>query len=430
MKYKEREQLNQYTQIRTIGLRIASAFQQIKESRKMLAAVLVLTALMLLCIANAEKIILAWVPGVTLTKGLSVLIFKVATLMMYFVLLSVISRPLESYRQERAFKRIGFVNKAQEQPILLHVERCQNCSVYEYDTAGIPLLEFIDSQAELESALNLSIISITQGKNKRRVRVKAMSGNVQLPTLIPWEDSYLPKKSADIVLGMSLFGPKIVNLDVSPHFQVGGMTGCGKTKLMEHVLYQMKAKGAEVYLYDHKGFLDFTKSERAAYHCLSSLEDLDGALLAMVKTLESRKRLFAETECNKITEYNKKHPERPRARIMLATDEAAQIFDKSGLSKEEKALVEQITSKMKLIAQQGRFAGMHLWLSTQRGDAETIPAQIRSNLTTKICGRAGDTLSRVTVGHELAKEIPAEYRGRFVDDMGEFFQGFWFDGRL
>lgn len=393
----------------------------------MLAAVLALTALMLFCLLNAEKIILAWVPGVTLTKGLSVLIFRVVTLMLYVVLLSAISRPMESYRQERAFKRIGFVNKAQEPPILLRVKRCQNFNLYEYDTAGIPLIEFIDSQAELESGLNLSIISITQGKNKHSVCVKALSGNVQLPALVPWKDSYMPEKSEDIVLGMALSGPKIVNLDVSPHFQVGGMTGCGKTKLMEHVLYQMKAKGAEVYLYDHKGFLDFTKSERAAYHCLSSLEDLDGALLAMVKTLESRKGLFAETECSNISEYNKKHPERPRARIMLATDEAAQIFDKTGLNKEEKAMIEQITSRMKLIAQQGRFAGMHLWLSTQRGDAETIPAQIRSNLTTKICGRAGDTLSRVTVGHELAKEIPAEYRGRFVDDMGEFFQGFYLE---
>ena len=113
---------------------------------------------------------------------------------------------------------------------------------------------------------------------------------------------------------------------------------------------------------------------------------------------------------------------------MLASDEIAYAFQKKGLPKEEREIVDAIESNMTLLAQQGRFAGINLWLSTQRGDADTIPPQIRSNMTIRICGRASEILSRVTIDNSLASEIPIHIKGRFVEDTEEMFQAFYYEG--
>ena len=113
-------------------------------------------------------------------------------------------------------------------------------------------------------------------------------------------------------------------------------------------------------------------------------------------------------------------------RIILATDEVGEMFNKKGLKRAEKELVENIEKEMDTIARLGRAFGIHLWLSTQRGDADTIPPQIRSNLTYRVCGKASDVLSRLTIGNGLATEIRADQKGRFVDNSGDFFQAFDF----
>lgn len=69
-------------------------------------------------------------------------------------------------------------------------------------------------------------------------------------------------------------------------------------------------------------------------------------------------------------------------------DEVAEILDKTGLTKEEKEQVTRIENRLSTIARQGRAFGIHLFLSTQRPDANILSGQIKNNIGYRICGRA------------------------------------------
>ena len=84
-----------------------------------------------------------------------------------------------------------------------------------------------------------------------------------------------------------------------------------------------------------------------------------------------------------------------------------------------------------MLARQGRAFGLHLFLATQRPDANLIPRQIRSNIDCKVCGRADSVLSSIIIDSTAAADlIPKDAQGRFVlNDGGEttaatVFQGY------
>lgn len=344
------------------------------------------------------------------------------------IILSLVGTPIDAFRQKRGFQKIGMINRALDVPVLLKKTEQRGLQCYEYLSNGIPVARFLDEKEKIEAALNLSIVEIYQGKDKTRVIILARDGSVQLPELVYWSEEYLQHNPSKIVLGQAVGGLRIVDLDVTPHIQCGGITGSGKTVLLKCVLHQLYRNGVEIYLCDFKGFVDFASSTRNLYHCIESKEQLNETLDLLLNMMDERKKRFSGTDCANITEYNEMYPAYAYPRIFLASDEIAYAFQKKGLAKAEKELVEQIEAKMTLIAQQGRFAGINLWLSTQRGDADTIPPQIRSNMTVRFCGRASDILSRVTIDNSLASEIPQHIRGRFVEDTEEMFQAFLYEG--
>ncbi len=339
----------------------------------------------------------------------------------------VVGNPTKARAHSKAFQKVGITNSFGESPMLLHVVEAKNGTEYTYDNRGIPLSKMLELKDKIEAACNISIIDMYEGRNKQETVILARSGEEQLPKFIEWSERYTQESDSIIVLGKSIAGFKIIDLDSTPHIQCGGQTGCGKSVLLECALHQLYEKGVQIYLCDFKQFLDFPSSVRAKYNCVSTKEGLNRTLGELIDIMEYRKQLFASKDCAKISEYNNRFPEDRQERIILASDEIAYAFQKKGLKGEEKQLVEEIESKMELIAQQGRFAGIHLWLSTQRADAETIPPQIRSNCTVRIVGRSSEILSRVTVDNSLGAEIPMSIKGRFVDDTEEFFQAFYYE---
>lgn len=106
-------------------------------------------------------------------------------------------------------------------------------------------------------------------------------------------------------------------------------------------------------------------------------------------------------------------------------------MDKTGRSKEEKEVIEQIIKYLALFARQGRAVGIHLMLATQRPDANVIPGSIKSELDCRICGRADLILSQIVLDNGSAHDqIPKDAQGRFLlgdGGDGTLFQGFWFD---
>ena len=254
-----------------------------------------------------------------------------------------------------------------------------------------------------------------------------VSAGDDLPEVLKWKDSYLSPKSFVLVLGESYTGPVTVNLAHIPHILLGGSTGSGKSVLLKLLLMQALHKGAEVYIADFKGGVDFPKVWHEKCRMCFTEENLRYTLDQLVAVLEYRKNAFKALGCPNIDAYNE-IAERPLQRLIFACDEVAEMLDKTGADNERKKLLAQIENKLSTIARQGRAFGIHLILATQRPDATIIPGQIRNNMDFRVCGRADSVLSQIILDNtSAAEQIPKDARGRFITGDGTVFQGYLFD---
>ena len=327
-------------------------------------------------------------------------------------------------------QRIGLKNAAGEHPVLIdrHKED-ETVEVLTFLSHGVHLTQFEDHREKLESALDINIISIEQGKNNRTVRLRVVSASGALPAMLPWANCYLNRDDFVLVLGRGLAGLVTVNLATTPHILLGGSTGSGKSVLLKLMVMEAIKKGAVVCVADFKGGVDYP----AVWHehcrfCLA-LEELVPLLDELLAILEERKRLFKNVGCANLGEYNATTDEN-LPRYIFACDEVAEVLDKTGLSKEQKEQVAQVESRLATIARQGRAFGIHLILATQRPDANILAGQIKNNIDCRICGRADNVLSQIILDSTDASDrIPKTSRGRFLLHDGTVFQAFLFDDK-
>ena len=339
---------------------------------------------------------------------------------------------------------IGLVNHAGMPPDLLRKRRDKDnprVTVWEFRNQSIPLQEWDKKRLAIETALGITIaqtvsircslgitiVKLTYAKGKSRVLVYAVSAGDDLPEVLKWKDSYLSPKSFVLVLGESYTGPVTVNLAHIPHILLGGSTGSGKSVLLKLLLMQALHKGAEVYITDFKGGVDFPKVWHEKCRMCFTEENLRYTLDQLVAVLEYRKNAFKALGCPNIDAYNET-TEQPLPRLIFACDEVAEMLDKTGADNERKKLLAQIENKLSTIARQGRAFGIHLILATQRPDATIIPGQIRNNMDLRVCGRADSVLSQIILDNTgAADQIPKDARGRFITGDGTVFQGYLFD---
>lgn len=373
----------------------------------------------------------------TVADRLTALVVKVTyPIIMLFALpcsLLIFGIPRGAKDSIQGFKRIGLVNRAGETPLLLRVSRdkaCPRVLIMEYDSRGIPAKKWEDMCAEIEAILNMTLLKVVEGNDKRTIRAYVIPASVKLPDKIDWRDAYLPKDNFSLALGESLLGRETVNLATIPHMLLGGSTGSGKSVLLRLLLYQARRKGALVFIADFKGGIDFG----AYWHDMTDIiVDIDTLIIkldSLVAELERRKRLLKESDAKNIDEHNAKSSNHLR-RIVFACDEVAEVLDKTGLDKAQKEAIAKVEAALSTIARQGRAMGIHLILATQRPDANVIPGQIKANIDCRICGRADNTLSIIILDNADANDkIPKDARGRFLRNDGTVFQGYWFDDSM
>ena len=160
-----------------------------------------------------------------------------------------------------------------------------------------------------------------------------VSAGDDLPEVLKWKDSYLSPKSFVLVLGESYTGPVTVNLAHIPHILLGGSTGSGKSVLLKLLLMQALRKGAEVYIADFKGGVDFPKVWHEKCRMCFAEEDLCNILDQLVEELERRKSAFKALGCPNIDAYNE-IAERPLQRLIFACDEVAEMLDKTSAAEQ------------------------------------------------------------------------------------------------
>lgn len=349
-------------------------------------------------------------------------------------LLVLMGTPWGGKAAKEGLQKAGLVNHAGEAPVLIAKRQdtdTPRLTIWEFDPCGIPLNEWEDKRARVETALNITIAKMAWGEGRKIIRVYAVPAESDFPALLRWTDEYLSLDNFVLVLGESLTGPVTVNLAHIPHILLGGSTGSGKSVLLKLLLMQSLYKGAEVYIADFKGGVDFSKVWHKKCRMCFTEDDLLYTLNQLVAVLESRKRQLAETGCPNLDAYNEATGE-GLPRLIFACDEVAEVLDRTGRSKEDKERLGQIENKLSTIARLGRAFGLYLILSTQRPDAAILPGQIKNNLDFRVCGRADNVLSQIILDNtSAAEQIPKDARGRFITGDGTVFQAYWFeDGSL
>lgn len=347
-----------------------------------------------------------------------------------FVVLLLLGTPTGSTRTREALLKAGLTNHAGEAPILISKRQDpQNpgLTVWEFDPCGVPLSEWEDKQEKIEAALNITIARLAWGEGHKSICIYAVPATNDYPALPQWKEEYLSSDSFVLSLGESLVGPVTVNLAHIPHVLLGGSTGSGKSVLLKLLLMQAVRKGAEVYIADFKGGVDYPPIWHQKCHLCFSEDITTYVLTRLVGEIEYRKKLLAESGYPNIDEYTAATGE-SLPRLIFACDEAAELLDKTGRSKEDKEKLAQIESRLATIARLGRAFGVHLILATQRPDATIISGQIKNNIDFRVCGRADNVLSQIILDNtSAADQIPKDARGRFITGDGTVFQAYWFD---
>lgn len=278
---------------------------------------------------------------------------------------------------------------------------------------GYPLECWEDNRTRIESALNVTILSITQGSNNQLFELRVVAGCNLMGRLIPWADTYMDDSDTKIVLGINAAGiPVCIDFGQLPHWLLAAATGMGKTQLVLLILHQLTQKGYVIYLADYKG-VDFGSEYRKPGHYADNDADLEQMLDSVVRELNRRRTEFSIAGCANLEEYVRTTGD-DLHRIVVILDETSMILDTTGRDKEGKAAISVITNKLLAIGRLGRALGIHLLVATQRPDVGSVPGSLKAQLDGRICGHTADAQSSIVILDDgSAANLPA-IPGRFI----------------
>lgn len=345
------------------------------------------------------------------------------------ILFFLLGNPLLNHQLYKALSHAGIKTHTGEIPILVE----KNTNEIVLWTSGIHLNEFIDKKNDLEASLNILIDEIHYEKNQHFIVLEYVNFT-KYEGKINWEKKYLDTRKSILTIGIGLSSLIQIDLSKTPHILMGGATGSGKTILLKNMLNQMIIKNYVVFLCDFKGGVDFSNKWNDHIQIITEIDKMNDILTNVINEMDKRKELFNSYDFENIDTYNKgcrKYNLKLKKRIAIAVDEIAELLDKTGLSKDEKNEIAKIEKKLSSIARLGRAFGIHLFVGTQRPDANILQGQIKNNLNYRICGYADDVLSMIILDNTMAsREIKSYEQGKFVQQEGKIFQGFYFDDSM
>lgn len=407
--------------------RFKAGLKRIKEKKALMVIPVVYVGLMILAMFMLKELLQKMgepLSGKLFEILLYVFVFEMIIVGVYGIIL-MLGKSIASKKIEGDLVDIGFVDNEGQSPLLLSKKKDNKGFIYEFYSPRIPFYRYEEHRAEIETALNIKIVDVSMGRDMQHVIIKAIKGNGGKQEMIRWDHAYLSKNDFELIIGESYFGTESIDISSTPHVLIGGGSGSGKSKFLKLLLMESIKKGALIYLADFKGGVDYPLIWHKACSIITEPKELDNTLERILQILEERRILLVKSGTSNITEYNKK-TESKLSRIIVACDEIAEVLDKTGLDKAQKALVNQIEAKLSTIARMGRAFGIHLFFATQRPSADLINGQIRSNIGYRICGRADKVLSQIILDNsEAADKITPKDQGMFLTNTGVLFRAYY-----
>jgi S-DNA-T family DNA segregation ATPase FtsK/SpoIIIE len=172
-----------------------------------------------------------------------------------------------------------------------------------------------------------------------------------------------------------------------PHALVGGMTGSGKSELLQSLVASLAVshspRSLNFLLVDYKGGAAF-KDCVDLPHTVGFVTDLDGhlvnrALISLRAELRRREEILREFGAKDLLDLEHKQPDHTPASLLIVVDEFAALA----------AELPEFVEGMVDVAQRGRSMGVHLLLATQRPQG-VINDKIRANMNLRVSLRFSD----------------------------------------
>lgn len=378
--------------------------------------IIVVYVLIVLCGISVQTVIFNPYPALL---PLLIIADMIAVLFVSLFLLYFIGRPPEYKKYEEAFTRLGFVDAIGLPPEVTGIIRNRRNFELHLMNCGRSLSEWQDNRAELETALGVVISKILLLRGEKSLTLICVPPDMAFKS--DGDRSSMQSDGLKLNIGYKAEGVEIIDLNRTAHVLIGGATGSGKTVLLRTILIMLIHRGCDVIICDFKGGIDFPEEIWNQASLITTYDSLINNLENVIMELENRKREFLLYGVKNIEEYNELGDTERMTHIAVATDEVAEMLDRTG-RKDEKAKIDKVTEMLSTIARLGRAYGIHLVLATQRPDASIIPGQIKNNMTYRACGHADKVLSQIVIDSTDASEIPADSPGRFITDAGEEFQ--------
>lgn len=204
---------------------------------------------------------------------------------------------------------------------------------------------------------------------------------------------------------------------------VGGVPGAGKSAGATLLTLPLLASPkASVAIFDGKGGMDWSWAERSAslYNndCDLDLETATDQLEQLAQRCVDDLKSHPWSDSDPDFWHSGANALHPFHLVVI--DECQTLFDTTGRSKDEKALIERCKRAVATIVRKGRSAGWCVMLLTQKPTADSIPTNIRDNCVVRFALRvttreaAEAVLGSIPDGDPKPTEIPAPRRGGAV----------------
>jgi DNA segregation ATPase FtsK/SpoIIIE, S-DNA-T family len=242
----------------------------------------------------------------------------------------------------------------------------------------------------------------------------------------------LERLALPLSIGQSRVGPLVVDLARIPHVLVAGTTLYGKTAWIRQAITGLallrKPEQLQFLLIDFKRteFGVFAKLPHLSAPVVTELADAIGWVVHLAEEMDRRQALFEQVGVNTLVAYNNQ-TEQALPYLVMVVDEFAELRPADGTTKEEQAARKGALALIQRLGRLGRAAGIHLILSTQRPDADTVAGQIKGQCPGRIAFYCADnTMSEIALDNKAAASLPPwEGRGIWRWDRQIQFQAPW-----
>lgn len=299
---------------------------------------------------------------------------------------------------------------------------------------GVTKSDFENAIERLESVLNMTVIRVLQDEgDKSKVEIIYTVKDMQRTVVLENPDAF---GDGEIPIGLTYEGPIHVNMRDVGHILVAGQTGGGKSNFLKTATTVLTRNNPEarVLFLDFKGGMETADLRNHAKNLGDNIECFDGTkkcieeLVRIGMALEERFKTLSMAGASNFDDYlKKKFGKSEKRRIMdrkdderrtyIIVDEIAQLYSKEpGVDKESH---DKAKAAINRIARQGRAAGVHLIVATQKPDTQSFDQTVKTNLPAVLCFPMPNQASSVSaIGTKRAFEINPNIQGRAVWKFG------------